>query len=185
MGTLRRTLQVALIGGAMALGAATTASAAGGWQMLDRNADGWTETAAIDADGDGLYDTAYVDSDRDGAYDLAGFQTRGDARFDWAWLRHGKAELWFANRDGDASFELLYVDGAGDGRYEAMYYDADANGYYEWVMLDRNGDGTADTWASNLPASPPTASRRTTEIVTAGIVTLGQLRQLDPFRPGR
>ena len=138
-----------------------------------------------DADGNGTRDYQY-DLDTDGRYETVLFDDDRNGRFEMVFLDTGAASGLFKDQDENGYFELVALDADRDGRAERLFYDADGDGYPELQCLDSIGpDGVADTWVDTRVASGDAQQDRVAnDLMVKNIVTLNQLRQLDPWSTG-
>lgn len=138
-----------------------------------------------DADGNGIPDYRY-DGDADGRYEMVIFDDDRDGRFEAIHLDTGTVSGLFRDADRDGYFETVGLDFDRDGRLERMFYDGDRDGYPEWQRLDLIGpDGLADTWVdTRVPSGNQRQDRAAGDLMVRNIVTLNQLRQLNPVSTG-
>ncbi len=138
-----------------------------------------------DADGNGILDYQY-DVDSDGRYETALFDDDRNGRFEMAFFDTGAISGLFKDQNDDGYFELVALDANRDGKAERLFYDADRDGYPELQCLDYIGpDGVADTWVDTSVQSKNLQQDRAAEdLMVKNIVTLNQLRQLNPSSTG-
>jgi hypothetical protein len=138
-----------------------------------------------DVDGNGTADYRY-DGDGDGRYEMVLFDDDRNGRFETIFLDAGAMSGLFKDADGDGYLETVGLDADRDGRLERIFFDGDRDGYPEWQCLDLVGpDGLAETWVdARAPSGNPGQDRAAGELMVQNIVTLNQLRQLDPWSAG-
>lgn len=138
-----------------------------------------------DADGNGTPEHQY-DLDTDGRYELALFDADRNGGFEAIYMETDALSGLFLDQNGDSYFELLALDADRNGRTERVLLDADRDGYAELQCLDYVGsDGIADTWVdtrTTVTGSP--GDRAANDLMVKHIVTLNQLRQLNPASTG-
>jgi hypothetical protein len=138
-----------------------------------------------DADGNGTPDHQY-DLDTDGRYELALFDADRNGRFEGIYMETDALSGLFLDQNGDSYFELLALDADRNGSTERVLLDADRDGYAELQCLDYVGpDGIADTWVdtrTTVTSSP--GDQAANDLMVKNIVTLNQLRQLNPASTG-
>lgn len=138
-----------------------------------------------DADGNGIPDHQY-DLDTDGRYELVLFDADRNGRFEAIYMETDALSGLFLDQNGDSYFELLALDADRNGSTERVLLDADRDGYAELQCLDYVGsDGVADTWVdtrTTVTASP--GDQAANDLMVKNIVTLNQLRQLNPASTG-
>lgn len=138
-----------------------------------------------DADDNGIPEHQY-DLDTDGRYELALFDADRNGRFEAIYMETDALSGLFLDQNGDSYFELLALDADRNGSTERVLLDADRDGYAELQCLDYVGsDGIADTWVdtrTTVTSSP--ADRAANDLMVKHIVTLNQLRQLNPASTG-
>jgi hypothetical protein len=139
-----------------------------------------TRLQRYDADANGTLDYVY-DSNADGYYETVLIDSDGNGFFETVFLDNGSAQGLFKDANEDGFFESIVVDTDRDGRGERILYDGDADGFAEWQMLDYNPvDGVADTWFGTAPSRSNPQDRAADNLAVQNIVTLNQMRQLDP-----
>jgi hypothetical protein len=138
-----------------------------------------------DADGNGTLDYQY-DGDLDGRYELTLFDDDANGRFEALYLDTGAMAGLFRDPGQDGYFEAVALDADRNGNAERLFYDGDGDGWPEYQCLDYVGaDGIADTWVDTRVSSGNAAQdRAANDLMVQNIVTLNQLRQLDPLSTG-
>ena len=138
-----------------------------------------------DADGNGIPDQQY-DLDTDGRYELVLFDADRNGRFEAIYMETDALSGLFLDQNGDGYFELLALDADRNGSTERVLLDADRDGYAELQCLDYVGsDGIADTWVdTRTTVTTSQDDRAANDLMVQHIVTLNQLRQLNPASTG-
>ena len=138
-----------------------------------------------DADGNGIPDQQY-DLDTDGRYELVLFDADRNGRFEAIYMETDALSGLFLDQNGDSYFEFLALDADRNGSTERVLLDADRDGYAELQCLDYVGsDGIADTWVdTRTTVTTSQDDRAANDLMVQHIVTLNQLRQLNPASTG-
>ena len=176
MNIFRTSLGLAALVGLGVIAAPHTAQAAGTWQWVDANGNGYTEIAAIDRDGNGLLDEVWIDTNEDGKWDVTAYDYDRNSSFEWvrAWSNVDSIQGWVYT----GAYSYTFIDRDGNGRFESHYFDGNRDGHAEYLMVDTNGDGHADTWS---PVFTPTPSVSTStkkaenDLMVAHIVRMNQM----------
>ena len=138
-----------------------------------------------DVDGNGTLDYFY-DGDQDGNPEAALMDDNGNQRFERIALFNPRLVAIGFDTDENGYFEAIGLDLDSNGLAERVLLDADQDRWSEWQMLDLNPvDGTADTWVRTDPTVGTAQSdQAANDLMVRNMVTLNQMRQLDPFSLG-
>ncbi|WP_370616952.1 hypothetical protein [Mumia sp. Pv 4-285] len=137
-----------------------------------------------DADGNGTLDY-YYDREADGRVDAILFDEDRNGRYEMIAVYLPTTSGAALDQQEDGYFELFLVDADRNGLGERAYYDPNQDGFPEWQQVDTNGDGYADTWVQTAPSvGTATQNQTANNLMVSNIVTLNQLRALDPWSVG-
>lgn len=137
-----------------------------------------------DIDGDGIKDYVY-DATGDGEPEAVLFDNNRNGRFETVAVAGKVGLAFFHDQDENGYYEIILIDADGNGLVERGFDDVDQDGFSEYQWLDLNPvDGQADTWVLSLRPSATTSNKAANDIMVRGIVTLNQMRQLDPWSLG-
>jgi hypothetical protein len=137
--------------------------------------------ALRDVDANGINEFHY-DLDTDGSYETVLFDDNGNGRYEVMYFDVSAGVVLFKDQNEDGYFELTALDADRNDQLERLFYDGDGDGFAELECVDSIGpDGLADTWVDTRLTSSNAQDRATNDLMVQNIVTLNQLRQLDPW----
>lgn len=138
-----------------------------------------------DADGNGTLDYV-IDMESDGYYEAILIDDNVNGRFEIALVYAALTSGILFDQNEDGYFEIVGIDANRDTIMERVFYDADSDGYPEQQYLDLIGpDGVADTWVvSTASTGTQQENESANDMMVQHIVTMQQMRQLDPWSTG-
>lgn len=138
-----------------------------------------------DMDGNGTLDYV-IDMESDGYYEAILIDDNLNGRFEIALVYAALTSGILFDQNEDGYFEIAGIDTNRDTIMDRVFYDADSDGYPENQYLDLIGpDGVADTWVvTTATTGTQQANESANDMMVQHIVTMQQMRQLDPWSTG-